>query len=73
MDARLTPRKTAVKECLELPPFVHEAFHITADNIKRGNGKICTVVWQAEWHDFCTSAFVVDVVGMARETLPGRH
>jgi hypothetical protein len=39
MRPRLTAGKTVVKGGLELPQFVHEAFHITGDEVKGGNGK----------------------------------
>src|SRR5262249_6353027 len=39
MSARLTADKTVVKGGLELPQFLHEPFHITGDEVKRGNGK----------------------------------
>jgi len=42
LGTRLIAAKTVVKGGLELPQVVHEAFHITADNVKRGNGKIIT-------------------------------
>jgi hypothetical protein len=43
MDAWLTTGKTVVEERLELPQFVYEAFNIPGDDLKRGNGKACTV------------------------------
>jgi hypothetical protein len=39
MRPRLTPGKTVVKGGLELPQFVHEAFHIAGHEIKRRDGK----------------------------------
>jgi hypothetical protein len=42
LGARFTAAKTVVKGGLELPQVVHEAFHVTADNVKRGNGKTLT-------------------------------
>ena len=41
MGARLTAPKTVVKGGLELPEFVHEAFHIAGYQVKRGHGKTC--------------------------------
>jgi hypothetical protein len=43
MGPWLTARKTVVKGGLERPQFVHEAFHITRDEVKRGNGKFITI------------------------------
>src|SRR5215831_1278695 len=40
---RLTTAKTVVKGRLELPQCIHEAFHITGDNVKRRNGKAFTI------------------------------
>jgi hypothetical protein len=39
MPARLTACKTVVQGGLKLPEFLHEAFHIAGDEVKRGNGK----------------------------------
>jgi hypothetical protein len=43
MGPRLTASKTVVKGGLELPQFVHKAFYITPDEVKRGNGKFITL------------------------------
>jgi hypothetical protein len=43
MGPRLTARKTVVQGGLELPQFVHEAFHIPRDEVKCGNGKFITI------------------------------
>src|SRR4029450_12106750 len=43
MGTRLTACKTVVKGGLELPQFVHEAFYITGNDVKRGNGKSFTI------------------------------
>jgi hypothetical protein len=40
MSARLTPRKTIVKEALELLEFVSEPGHILGGEIKGGNRKL---------------------------------
>jgi hypothetical protein len=40
MGARLTPRKTVVKEALELLEFVGELGHIPRGEIKGGNRKL---------------------------------
>jgi hypothetical protein len=40
MGARLTPRKTVVKEALELRQFVSELGHIAGGELKGGNRKL---------------------------------
>jgi hypothetical protein len=48
MGARLTPRKTVVKEALELLEFVGEPGYIPGGEIKGGNRKLvacCPTRW----------------------------
>jgi len=48
MGARFTPRKTVVKEALELLEFVGEPGHIPGGELKGGNRKLvacCPTRW----------------------------